>query len=161
MRVRFSDRTTLEGLFPASTQLPTLYKFVRVHLADRYAQVPFLLYQSPPRRDLPESGDAKLQGKTIRELGMAPQAIVDIRWSDTAMNANSFAAPLQPTLLAQAKELPTPRSFDTTAAPEDSQRPGQSTQSGPGETKKVGNLAASGLTQHSHDVPYGRACQSG
>ena len=102
-----------------------------------------------------------MQGKTIRELGMAPQAIVDIRWSDTAMNANSFAAPLQPNLLAQAKELPTPRSFDTTAAPEDGQRPGQSTQSGTGETKKVGNPAASGLTQHSHDVPYDRACQSG
>jgi tether containing UBX domain for GLUT4 len=110
--VRFSDRTTLEGLFPATTQIPTLYDFIRAHLAPKYAMIPFTIYQTPPKRDLPEKGDAKLQGKTIKELGMAPQAIISIHWVEASMNGNTFAAPLDPSVLSQAKELPTPPSFD-------------------------------------------------
>jgi tether containing UBX domain for GLUT4 len=113
VRVRFADRTALEGLFPASTLVPVLYDFVRAHLAPAYSKIPFVIYQSPPRRDLPERGDPKLRGQTIKDLGMAPQAIVNIRWNDAAMNGNTFPAPLSLETLSQAKDLPIPPSFDS------------------------------------------------
>jgi len=84
-------------------------------LAPQYAKVPFTIYQSPPKRDLLEKGDVKLQGKTIKELGMAPQAIVNIRWAESTMNGNTFSAPLNPETMSQAKDLPTPPSYDSTA----------------------------------------------
>lgn len=44
---------------------------------------------------------------------MAPQAIINVRWSDAAMNGNTFPAPLNPETLSQAKDLPLPPSFDS------------------------------------------------
>lgn len=113
IRVRFSDRTMLEALFPADTQIPILYHFIRSHLAPKYATSSFTIYQSPPKRDLPERGDTKIIDKSIKDLGMAPQAIVNVRWSDTSMNANTFPAPLDSSILSQAKALPTPPSFES------------------------------------------------
>ncbi|UZJ55420.1 hypothetical protein CBS101457_004740 [Exobasidium rhododendri] len=132
IRVRFSDRTALEGLFPSSTVVPTLYDFIRAHLAPTYASVPFVVYQAPPRRDLPERGDLTLQGKTIKDLGMAPQAIVNIRWSEASMNGNTFPAPLLSEILSQAEELPMPPSFDSVVS-----SPGQTV----GESEKQGSGA--------------------
>jgi tether containing UBX domain for GLUT4 len=138
IRVRFSDRTALEGLFPATTRIPTLYAFVRAHLAPKYASIPFTIYQSPPRRDLPEKGDIKLQDKTIKDLGMAPQAIINLRWSDDKMNGNTFPAPLDSSISAQAQELPVPVPFDTIKSDSGSanQQP-QTASSSEGTTKKV------------------------
>jgi hypothetical protein len=100
--------------------------------------IPFTIYQTPPKRDLPEKGDAKLQGKTIKELGMAPQAIISIHWVEASMNGNTFAAPLDPSVLSQAKELPTPPSFDSVAADSTAKTPAsdEKQQTGDG-TKKV------------------------
>lgn len=144
IRIRLSDRTTLEGTFPSTAQVPTLYRFLRAHLSPRHAKYAFTLYQSPPKRDLPESTkDAKLQGKTLRELGMAPAAVVLVRWSDAAMNANTYPAPLNDETLALAQDLPTPPSFDAQSAGQTLQDPSSSAakdkdESASSGTKKVG-----------------------
>lgn len=79
----------LEGTLPAVAGVPALYQFVRAHLdaAHPAASTPFVLYQTPPKRDFPESTkDPKLRGKTLKELGMAPQAALNIHWENPEMN---------------------------------------------------------------------------
>lgn len=145
IRIRLSDRTTLEGTFPSTAQVPTLYCFLRAHLSHRHARHAFTLYQSPPKRDLPESTkDVKLQGKTLRELGMAPAAVVLVRWSDTAMNSNTYPAPLSDETLVLAQDLPTPPSFGAQSAGQTLQDPSSAAaakdkeESASSGTKKVG-----------------------
>lgn len=128
----------MEGLFPASTQIPTLYAFIRNHLAPKYAKTPFVIYQSPPKRDLVERGDAKLQDKTIKDLGMAPQAIVNVRWAEAEMNGNTFRAPLDSSVLSQAQELPVPPSFDSMTANTLGEEKGNTAGGSSEGTKKVG-----------------------
>lgn len=55
---------------------------------------------------------AELLGKNLRELGMAPAAVVLVRWALPEMNSDSFKAPLSDECLAQAQELPPPPAFD-------------------------------------------------
>lgn len=127
----------MEGLFPASTQIPTLYAFIRAHLAPKYVKTPFTIYQSPPKRDLLEKGDVKLQDKTIKDLGMAPQAIINIRWSEADMNGNTYKAPLNASVLSQAQELPIPPSFDSMASSVSGEEKGKTLGSSSEGVKKV------------------------
>ncbi|PWN34184.1 uncharacterized protein FA14DRAFT_113176, partial [Meira miltonrushii] len=113
IRIRFSDRTMLEGTFSSTDKITVVYRFLREHLATQYKAKPFTLYQTPPKRDFPEqTKDPKMQGKTLKELGLVPQASLNIRWEDVSMNSNSFPAPLEPSLKGKAENLPAPKSFE-------------------------------------------------
>lgn len=83
--MRFSSRHQLEATFAISATLPHVYGFVRASLAEHAKGKPFVLYQTPPKRDLGER-DVKLRGKTLGELGLAPQAVLLVRWEDAAWN---------------------------------------------------------------------------
>lgn len=92
IRIRFSDRTSVETSVPANAQIPLLYRFLRSQIDPTHAasNTPFVLYQSPPKRDFPErTKDPKLKDKTLKELGMAPQAALNIRWEAAEMNGGS------------------------------------------------------------------------
>lgn len=85
LRVRFSSRHQLEATFPITSTLPRVYAFMRASLSEQAKGKPFMLYQTPPKRDLGER-DVKLRGKTLGELGLAPQAVLLVRWEDAAWN---------------------------------------------------------------------------
>lgn len=166
IRIRFSDRTQLEATVPAAAQVPVLYHLLRSHLATEHAQTSFTLYQTPPKRDFPErTKDPKLRGKTLKELGMVPQAALNIRWEKAEMNcerlgtvhearacllalanrrtapliANTFPAPLDAQHKAKAEELPPPPTFDGVAPSANDQNTVTAASSGKaeGEPKKV------------------------
>ncbi|PWN98074.1 hypothetical protein FA09DRAFT_329715 [Tilletiopsis washingtonensis] len=139
IRLRFPSRHHLEALFPASAPLSSLYSFLRQSVNDdaRAQRAKFVLYQTPPRREFAEK-DAKLRGKTLLELGFAPQAVLCVKWENEAWNASSAEPPLLPELLASAEELPAPPSFaqTPTAPPQGQTLGGPAPQSAEGEKKE-------------------------
>lgn len=136
IRIRFSDRTILEATLPSSVEISSLYAFLRSHLDSNYQQKSFTIYQAPPKRDFPENPkDPKMKGKSLKELGMAPQASLNIRWEDAAMNSNTFPAPLENSLKQKAEALPTPPSFENPAGSDKSTSKSQSSDGG--TAKKV------------------------
>lgn len=133
IRIRFSDRTMLEATFSSTEKISIVYKFLRENLSDQYKSKLFTLYQTPPKRDFPEqTKDPKLQGKTLKELGLVPQASLNIRWEDVSMNSNSFPAPLESSLKGKAENLPAPKSFE-----ESSGGTGKSSGKSDGEKKGI------------------------
>ncbi|GAA5866012.1 hypothetical protein JCM1840_003374 [Sporobolomyces johnsonii] len=123
IRIRFADRSQLEGVFPSTDKLVHIYEFVRLALSDEARAVPFLLYQSPPRTEYTK-GDAKWKGKNLMELEFTPSSALYIKFDDDALNDPARPPPLLPALLSIAAPLPPPPSFDPSAsasASEDSQ----------------------------------------
>ena len=83
IRIRFSDRTMLEATFQSTEKISILYTFLREQLSTTYKSKLFTLYQTPPKRDFPEeTKDPKMHGKSLKELGLVPQASLNIRWED-------------------------------------------------------------------------------
>ncbi|KAJ7081630.1 hypothetical protein B0H15DRAFT_453760 [Mycena belliarum] len=121
IRIRFTDRTQLEQVFPSTSKIRAVYAFVRGALHDDVKPVKFVLYQ-PPKRDLKVS-DPAVRDLTLSELYLAPSSVLLLRFEDSAheerahaLNGSDVPAPLVPDVLAQAIELPAPPSVDAVSA---------------------------------------------
>lgn len=95
--------------------------------------------QSPPKRDLKVS-DPAVKNLTLAELQLAPSSILLLRFEDESLNGSNVPAPLDPSLISQAVELPVPPDFDTApskgATPAAaSNKPSSSSATGSGEKK--------------------------
>jgi tether containing UBX domain for GLUT4 len=113
IRVRFSDRTQLEKTFPSTDKIRSVYAFVRSSLRDDVKPVKFILYQSPPKRDLKVS-DPKVRDLTLAELQLAPSSVLLLRFEDETLNRSDALAPLLSTVAAQATELSNPPTLEST-----------------------------------------------
>ncbi|KAJ6584558.1 hypothetical protein B0H19DRAFT_1105553 [Mycena capillaripes] len=129
IRIKFTDCTQLEKVFPSSSKMRAVYAFVRGSLSEDVKPVKFVLYQ-PPKRDLKVS-DATVRDLTLAELQLAPSSVLLLRFEDSAheeqaraLNGSSVSAPLAPEVLEQAIDLPAPLSSD--ASPSSSSSPSSS-----------------------------------
>ncbi|KAJ7356752.1 hypothetical protein DFH08DRAFT_849961 [Mycena albidolilacea] len=111
IRIRFTDRTQLEKVFPSSSKIRSVYAFVRESLREEVKPVKFVLYQ-PPKRDLKVS-DPAVRDLSLSDLYLAPSSVLLLRFEDAAhpdqaraLNASTAPAPLASEMLAQAIELP-------------------------------------------------------
>ncbi|KAL7417173.1 hypothetical protein BDY24DRAFT_376943 [Mrakia frigida] len=119
IRIKFSDRTQIERSFPSSTPLSSVYDFVRSSLSETSKEEGFMLYQ-PPRTNLPEKPIKSTVKRTRYDLpppppptslldhGLAPSSVLLIRFENEDLNTSDRPAPLLPTLLSHATELPLP-----------------------------------------------------
>ncbi|KAF8622563.1 hypothetical protein AX15_006911 [Amanita polypyramis BW_CC] len=112
IRIRFPDRTQLEKVFPSSDKIKSVYAFVRGCLNEEAIPVKFILYQSPPKRDLKVS-DPKIRGLSLVELQLAPSSILLLRFESEKFNSTTVAPPLAPSILARATDIPTPQTHET------------------------------------------------
>ncbi|KAG6832948.1 hypothetical protein H0H92_004832 [Tricholoma furcatifolium] len=111
IRIRFTDRTQLERTFPSTDKIRSVYAFVRNSLRDDVKPIKFILYQSPPKRDLKVS-DPKVRDLTLAQLQLAPSSILLLRFEDESLNHSNVPAPLLPAILSQAVDLPIPPNLD-------------------------------------------------
>ncbi|BGP51943.1 hypothetical protein JCM10450v2_007903 [Rhodotorula kratochvilovae] len=121
IRVRFPDRSQLEGVFPSSDKLVHLYEFVRIALRDDVRDCPFLLYQSPPRTEY-RRGAPAYKGKSLLDLQFTPSSALYLKFEPLepafppavvdALNDPAAAPPLVPELLDPIAALPAPPTFD-------------------------------------------------
>ncbi|KZV87191.1 hypothetical protein EXIGLDRAFT_208520 [Exidia glandulosa HHB12029] len=118
IRIRFPDRTQLEKSFPSTDRIKAVYVFVRDSLADEVKPIKFVLYQSPPKRELKNS-DPEVRDLSLAQLQLAPSSVLLLRFEDERLNATTLRAPLRPDILALAEDLPAPPSYDATAASSD------------------------------------------
>ncbi|KIJ66800.1 hypothetical protein HYDPIDRAFT_85448 [Hydnomerulius pinastri MD-312] len=128
IRVRFSDRTQLEKTFPSTDKIRTVYAFVRSSLREDVKPIKFILYQSPPKRDLKVT-DPKVKDLTLSELQLAPSSVLLLRFEDESLNGSTVPAPLLSTMIAQVIDLPKPPVFEEKAGspkPETSSTAGSS-----------------------------------
>jgi len=132
IRIRFTDRTQLEKTFPSTDKIRSVYAFVRSSLRDDLKPIKFILYQ-PPHRDLKVS-DLHVRDLTLTELQLTPSSILLLRFEDEALNRSDVPAPLMPSIMAQATDLPSPPSFD--ASP--SQQAASSASKSSGTRSQVG-----------------------
>ncbi|KAF5388088.1 hypothetical protein D9615_000246 [Tricholomella constricta] len=115
IRIRFTDRTQLERTFPSTSKIRSVYAFVRDSLREDAKPIKFILYQSPPKRDLKVS-DPKVRDLSLAELQLSPSSVLLLRFEDESLNGSSVPAPLHSTILSQAIDLPPPRDYDATSA---------------------------------------------
>jgi len=109
IRIKFTDRTQLEKVFPASSKIRVVYAFVRSCLRDDVKPIKFILYQAP-RRDLKVS-DPAVRDQTLVELGLAPASVLLVRFDGEEgepLNHIDSPAPLSDFVLSQAVDLPIP-----------------------------------------------------
>ncbi|KDQ59206.1 hypothetical protein JAAARDRAFT_33943 [Jaapia argillacea MUCL 33604] len=116
IRVKFPDRTMLEKSFPSSDKIRAVYAFVRSSLRDDVKPIKFILYQSPPKRDLKVS-DPQVRDLSLSQLQLAPASILLLRFEDESLNHSSLPAPLLPSILSQSQDLPPPPDFDVESPP--------------------------------------------
>ncbi|KAH8825003.1 hypothetical protein DL96DRAFT_1611603 [Flagelloscypha sp. PMI_526] len=118
LRIRFSDRTQLEREFKSTDKIISVYAFVRPLLREDAQKIKFVLYSTPPKRDLKVS-DPAIKTQTLAQLGLAPSSVIHVRWPDenANMNASTYGAPLLPEVLAKAEELPIPKPDPALARP--------------------------------------------
>ncbi|SPO30223.1 uncharacterized protein UTRI_05687 [Ustilago trichophora] len=111
IRIRFSDRTMIEKSFKETDTIDQVYSFLEESLDDTAKAKRVVIYTSPPKVEY-NKADKKVKAKTLRELGLIPSAVVNLRWDQAEMNSNAFPAPLKPELKHQAQPLSPPPSFD-------------------------------------------------
>ncbi|GAA5916202.1 uncharacterized protein JCM6883_000688 [Sporobolomyces salmoneus] len=115
VRVRFGDRSQLEGIFPSTDKLIHLYEFVKLALREDLRETPFLLYQSPPRTEYTKA-DPAYRGKTLIDLQFTPSTVLYIKFLEREeLNDPASQPPLRSELLEIAAQLPPPPSFDPTS----------------------------------------------
>jgi hypothetical protein len=105
IRVRFTDRTQLERVFPSTDKILSIYAFVRGCLREDVKPIKFILCevfaplrcqtyltpssfpqdQSPPKRDLKVS-DPKVRDLTLAELQLSPSSVLLLRFEDETLN---------------------------------------------------------------------------
>ncbi|GAA5859213.1 hypothetical protein JCM8547_008918 [Rhodosporidiobolus lusitaniae] len=120
IRIRFADRSQLEGVFPSTDKLVHLYEFVRLALREDVRENGWFLYQSPPRTEY-RKGDPQWRGKTLMDLELTPSSALYIKFEeDEEFNDPSRPPPLISDLLTRAAPLPLPPSFtsDPSASPD-------------------------------------------
>jgi tether containing UBX domain for GLUT4 len=111
IRVKFSDRTQLEKGFPSSNKIKSVYEFVRSLLREDVKPTKFILYQTPPPRELKIS-DPKVRDLSLLQLQLVPTAMLHVKFLDESLNHNDVQAPLVPSILATAINLPLPPSLN-------------------------------------------------
>jgi len=107
IRIRFADQSQLEKVFPSTNKIKSVYAFVRACLREDIKPIKFILYQSPPKRDLKVS-DPAVRDVTLAELQLAPSSVLLLRFDDERLNHSHVPAPLAPEILSQAVDLPVP-----------------------------------------------------
>lgn len=117
IRVRFTDRTQLEYVFPSTDKIRSVYAFVRGCLREDVKPIKFILYQTPPKRDLKVS-DPKVRDLTLAELHLAPSSVLLLRFEDKALNASNVTAPLVSSILSKAIDLPAPPQYNVSSTSE-------------------------------------------
>ncbi|KAF8510939.1 hypothetical protein BU17DRAFT_55042 [Hysterangium stoloniferum] len=116
IRVKFPDRTQLERTFPSTDKIRSVYAFVRNSLRDDIKPNKFILYQTPPRRELKVS-DPTVRNLSLFELHLSPSSVLLLAFLDDSLNDPGMCAPLLESMLAQSQDLPPPPTFDD-ATPE-------------------------------------------
>ncbi|KAG0145673.1 hypothetical protein CROQUDRAFT_658328 [Cronartium quercuum f. sp. fusiforme G11] len=111
IRVRFSDRTMLEGAFQSNSTMKVVYAFVKASLKEEVRSQAFILYQTPPRREF-KLADPKIGSSTLLDLQLTPSSLFYIKFTDDALNQTQRTPPLLPELLANAQDLPPPPNVD-------------------------------------------------
>jgi len=137
IRVRFPDRTQLEKIFPSTDKIRSVYAFVRNSLREDVKPIKFVLYQSPPIRELKVS-DLQVRDLTLAQLQLAPSSILLLKFEDPDLNHNDVTAPLDPIILAQAVDLPIPPPIQDvvpTPTPQNAPAKPSGSSSGTGEKK--------------------------
>ncbi|EIM91185.1 uncharacterized protein STEHIDRAFT_152843 [Stereum hirsutum FP-91666 SS1] len=161
IRIKFTDRTQLEKTFPSTDKIRSVYAFVRGSLREDVKPVKFVLYQ-PPKRELKVS-DPNVRDLTLAELQLAPSSILLVKFLDEDLNPSAFVllpdktmltnltdhttitdpdypAPLAPSILSLATDLPTPPDYDRTPPPST-----PSSSSAAGGSKSSGGGGGGGL----------------
>ena len=85
IRVRFSDRSQVEKTFPHSATIDDVYAFVDTAIDPAAGAGDYVLFQTPPKRDFVRA-HPDLRATTLVQLGFAPAAMLNIRWSDARRN---------------------------------------------------------------------------
>ncbi|SCV74684.1 BQ2448_7713 [Microbotryum intermedium] len=116
IRVRFADRSQLEGVFPSTDKMVAIYEFVKLALAKEIRQTSFLLYQTPPRREFPK-GDVNSRGKSLMDLELTPSSVFYIKFLERDELNTMKPPPLRPELIGTAVKFPLPPPFDPAAKP--------------------------------------------
>ncbi|TFY83024.1 hypothetical protein EWM64_g980 [Hericium alpestre] len=133
IRVRFTDRTQLETTFASTDKIRSVYAFVRSSLREDVKTTKFILYQTPPKRDLKVS-DPNVRDLSLLELQLAPSSILMLRFEDEALNGTEYPAPLAPSFLERAEDLPAPISYDAPRQQSPSESSSSSTANKPAST---------------------------
>ncbi|KAI0084107.1 hypothetical protein BDY19DRAFT_973857 [Irpex rosettiformis] len=115
IRVRFPDRTQLEKTFHSGDKIRSVYAFVRSSLRENVKPIKFVLYQTPPKRELKVS-DLKVRDQSLLQLQLAPTAILHLKFEDESLNHINVPAPLDRLILAVAEDLPRPPSYEEQSA---------------------------------------------
>ncbi|KAL5526022.1 hypothetical protein ACEPAG_7360 [Sanghuangporus baumii] len=118
IRIMFANRSMLEKTFPSSSVIKPVYAFVRSCLNEDAKAHKFVLFETPPRRDLKVS-DPSVKDKTLFDLHLAPRSILHFRFLDDSVELDSSTGPppLCSEILSQAIGLPLPAPFETPSSP--------------------------------------------
>lgn len=109
IRIRFSDRTMIESTFSETDTIDAVYAVLLDSLDETVKHKGVVIYTSPPRIEYKKS-DPSLKRKTLRDLGLIPSAVVNLKWDDPHLNSNALPAPLRSDLTSAAQPLPLPSS---------------------------------------------------
>jgi len=128
IRVMFSDRTQLQKTFPSSDKIRSVYAFVRTSLREDVKPIKFILYQTPPIRELKVS-DPKVRDLSLYDLQLAPSSVLHLKFLDESLNHSNVPAPLDESLLTHAEDLPLPPDVgqDVPSKASGSSKPSQTT----------------------------------
>ncbi|EPQ28127.1 uncharacterized protein PFL1_04454 [Pseudozyma flocculosa PF-1] len=124
LRLRFPDRSMLEALLPVSATIADVFALLQHHLDPAVAAAAgsqAVLWQTMPRtewRDTERDRSVRLDS-----LGWAPNALVNVKWTDDAtMNRSSW---LKDELRNAAAPVPVPSWDEAASAPASQQQPHQ------------------------------------
>ncbi|KAJ7109045.1 hypothetical protein C8R43DRAFT_1113919 [Mycena crocata] len=110
IRIRFTDRTQLEKVFPSTSKIRAVYAFVQGVLREDVQgvlredvqPVKFVLCIPTPKRDL-KVCDPSVRDLTLSELSLAPSSVLLLRFEDPAheemargLNGSTTPAPPRP-----------------------------------------------------------------
>ncbi|KAM0787326.1 hypothetical protein ACM66B_007099 [Microbotryomycetes sp. NB124-2] len=115
IRIKFADRSQLEGVFPSTDKLVHVYEFVRLAIDEQHRAKPFVLYQSPPRREFVK-GAPEFKGKSLMDMQLTPSSVFYVKFSNESLNASGSRPPLTRELLEAASDLPIMNPLDSMTA---------------------------------------------
>ncbi|KAH8094570.1 hypothetical protein BXZ70DRAFT_365123 [Cristinia sonorae] len=147
IRVRFPDRTQLEKTFSSGDKIRAVYAFVRGSLREDVKPIKFVLYVTPPKRELKVS-DPKVRDLTLFDLQLAPTAVLHLKFEDESLNHFDVPAALSPEVLAHAEDLPIPPDpMESSPAPSGGRTLGSSSSSGSAPASKYSGGTVIGGTE--------------
>jgi len=107
IRVKFSDRSQLEKTFPSTDKIRSVYAFVRGVLREDVKPIKFVLFQTPPKRELKVS-EPNIKNLSLLELQLAPSSVLHLKFEDDSLNHMTVPPPLDESVLALAEDFPIP-----------------------------------------------------